>query len=68
MELTFELEPDDLDAFYRRGNVSAWGLLAFECLLVVVGLVVVDWFFFRKTPVIGAIVNLAGIGFFVTKK
>jgi hypothetical protein len=65
MEITFELEPKDLDAFYRRANVSAWGLLAFESLLVVIGLMAIDWFFLRTEPLIAAVVNVAGISFYV---
>lgn len=67
MELTFELTAEDLDAFYRQGNASAWGLLAFEWSLVIAGLVVVDWFFFRKWPVVGIIVNAVAIGVYVGK-
>jgi len=68
MELSFELTAEDLDAFYRHANASAWGLLIFEWGLVVLGLLVVDYFFFRKEPVIGIVVNAAGIGLYIAKK
>jgi hypothetical protein len=65
MEIAFELEAKDLNAFYRCANVSAWGLLAFESLVVVVGLMAIDWFFLRTEPLIAAVVNVAGISFYV---
>jgi len=60
----FELKSEDLDAFYRRANLSAWALLAFESTLVVTGLMIIDWFFLRTEPVIGAIVTVAGVSLY----
>jgi hypothetical protein len=68
MELEFELTSNDIQAFYRRASASAWWLVAFEWSLVFVGVIAIDWLFFRRQPAIALAISVVGIGIYAVRQ